>query len=247
MMLQNDADVRLQDYLQARDRHRKRFLIASAVLLTLLVVGIGYQAWKFVRHLSAAARLESKGLMVDWYFEDGSYWKGGSSDVTYQHRRNDSPIALTRDDFVLLSEIYPVRRLELTNYEDLNDSDVDKIARCTDLRELRLGHDDVKSLRPSRTRLTDKIVDPLSQLTELRVLALAGIPITDAKLSLLAKLQNLEDLDLDGTAITDAGLPQLLALPNLRHLRIAKTRVSDEAAADFQKKAPRVTILRVSE
>jgi hypothetical protein len=65
------------------------------------------------------------------------------------------------------------------------------------------------------------------RLKDLKVLSVAGSPITDAGLEHFRSLKQLRTLDLEGTSITDAGLGSLDGLDGLQHLYLDSTEVTD--------------------
>ena len=101
-------------------------------------------------------------------------------------------------DPIVEKEICEVLRIsagELTN------------ADLTNVTELTLWHE----------QLTNKGVEDVAKLQQLKKLGLGGNPITDACLKDLAKLRNLEILRLSNTKITDKGAAELRkALPKCK-------------------------------
>ena len=76
--------------------------------------------------------------------------------------------------------------------------------------------------------VTDRDMEPLEKLRQLRSLDLAGCRrVTGAGLAHIEGLRGLEDLSLTNTAIADAGLVHLHRLSRLRRLNLCGTAVTD--------------------
>jgi len=70
-------------------------------------------------------------------------------------------------------------------------------------------------------------LEHLKELTDLGILSLDGIQVTDSDLEHLKGLTNLYDLRLDATQVTDAGLEHLKGLTNLYVLTLGGMQVTD--------------------
>ena len=79
----------------------------------------------------------------------------------------------------------------------------------------------------SNTRATDKALEHLKGLVDIKSLALNNTEITDAGLVHLSGLVSLEHLYLNDTAIGDVGLEHIRGLANIRGLDLRNTEVSD--------------------
>jgi hypothetical protein len=78
------------------------------------------------------------------------------------------------------------------------------------------------------SKVTDKGLKHLKELTKLQSLYLAANKVTDEGLKHLKGLTSLETLHLSNTKVTDAGLEHLKGLSNLRSLTIRNSQVTDE-------------------
>lgn len=92
------------------------------------------------------------------------------------------------------------------------------------LRDIR---DQLIWLNLSHTPLTDEQLEPLSKLSNLRVLYLNNTAITDAGLSKLSSLSDLRSLSLVGTKITDESVETFRKLKNLANLFLYQTSVTN--------------------
>lgn len=90
------------------------------------------------------------------------------------------------------------------------------------------------SVNLNRCPITDKGLESLRGLENIRHLNLSNTKITDAGLDVVATMSNLEDLGLNFTHITGAGLKKLAPLKRLRKLGLGFTRVGDEGVANLQ-------------
>jgi len=82
-------------------------------------------------------------------------------------------------------------------------------------------------LNLSHTRITDKQVEAISKLVNLRVLYLNNTAITDAGISQLLPLSELRWLSLVGTRVTDKSIPTFVGLKNLTNLFLYQTGLTE--------------------
>jgi uncharacterized protein (TIGR03067 family) len=134
-----------------------------------------------------------------------------------------------------------------------------KLRNCPDFRMLAL-HD--------KTPISPELLDAISQIAELRMLAMGDRPITpnvvpavlrlkhleslslratgiaDADIAQLGSLTKLQFLDLDQSKMTDEGLLSLNGLTSLRLLDIRGSNVSQQVLSDFQAAHPLCRVLK---
>lgn len=106
-----------------------------------------------------------------------------------------------------------------------------------DMRLFEAGKKHLKNLRTLDLRLTkigDRGVAKLGNLTSLRTLNLFRTGLGDEGLADLRKLTKLETLLIGGTKVTDAGLVNLKPFTRLRKLSLFQTQVSDEGVAQLK-------------
>jgi serine/threonine protein kinase len=96
-----------------------------------------------------------------------------------------------------------------------------------DLEVLR-GLTNLKVLNLDHTETTDQGMKAVAQAGNLVSLSLTNTQVTDTGLAELRPLTGLDDLRLDRLPITDAGLAQLSAFPRLAKLSLYHTGVTDE-------------------
>lgn len=94
------------------------------------------------------------------------------------------------------------------------------------------------------TAVTDKDVEAIGSLVELRELYLHRTNITDVSLANISKLGSLQVLHLRNTRVTDQGLEKLKALSNLQELYLIETRVTEAGVQRLRKALPHAKILR---
>jgi Leucine-rich repeat (LRR) protein len=96
----------------------------------------------------------------------------------------------------------------------------------------------IRSVRLSRTAVTDADLLHLKKLSGLKALYLDDTRITDAGLAHLAGLTGLETLSLNYTRIGDAGLEHLKTLSQLRSLELLETAVTAAGLRSLRKALP---------
>jgi hypothetical protein len=104
--------------------------------------------------------------------------------------------------------------------------------------------DDIDELTLSGDSITDKHLEPLRNLSGLRVLTIARTAISDAGLAHLKGLKGLRRLFLADTAVTDRGLEYLQGLSELRELDLTNTRVTNAGVKRLQKSLPALKVTR---
>ena len=82
----------------------------------------------------------------------------------------------------------------------------------------------------ARTKVTDKGLAHLSEMSNLTRLHLENTGVTDAGLAHLTGLSNLEYLNLYGTQVTDAGLQKLAGLKKLKKVFLWQSKATDAGA-----------------
>ncbi|MCE9607620.1 MAG: DUF1080 domain-containing protein [Planctomycetia bacterium] len=96
------------------------------------------------------------------------------------------------------------------------------------------------SISIKNTRVSDTVLQQLSDLPKLETLCLAGSGLTDDSLKWAAdRFKTLSDLDLRNvTGITDSGLKHLSQLPNLNYVWLDGTGVTAAGVAELKKARP---------
>ena len=91
------------------------------------------------------------------------------------------------------------------------------------LRDLKLT-----TLALGSSRLTDRGLESLAQISSLTSLDVNQLAVSDLGLAHIARLPNLRSLSLENTQVTDAGLSELKSHPKLHALFVAGTRLTDQ-------------------
>jgi uncharacterized membrane protein len=96
-------------------------------------------------------------------------------------------------------------------------------------------------LRNKKT-MTDDLVSPLKDFTNLTRLHLENSGITDKGVKELENLESLEYLNLYGTAISDQSIESLAKLKNLKRVFLWQTNVTGKGVAALREKRPDVEV-----
>ena len=120
-----------------------------------------------------------------------------------------------------LAHLPPVNELDLA-WTGLGDF-CDPRHRLRGLRTLDLSNG-------RGTRLTDRALRCLSELSHLTSLSLAGNVIGDSSMTSVASLQDLRSLDLTNTRVGDRGIEHLAGLPRLRSVQLFGLPITDRSA-----------------
>ena len=132
---------------------------------------------------------------------------------------NDLPI--TDDGLAHLAEWKaPVGNLDLRGCSVSNDG-LAYLKSLKSLKAIRLNG------TSGATTVDDGGLQHLVDLTNLKVLALDGLWVSEVGLESLDRLVNLEELYLKSTTISDEGLRLLARYPKLKKLRLAFNQISD--------------------
>ncbi|MEO2032552.1 MAG: TIGR03067 domain-containing protein, partial [Planctomycetaceae bacterium] len=120
----------------------------------------------------------------------------------------------------MVNAIVRLDKLESLNLQNagITDDDLGQIAKLTKLKTLWLNNSKMPGKsNVTKSKITDKGVQSLKSLTELRFLSLSNSNVTDKGLQSLNGLTSLKMLWLGGTQITDAGLAEIkAALPECK-------------------------------
>jgi len=123
---------------------------------------------------------------------------------------------------------------------EIGDTDISQLYPWKDLKELRCSQCQLaklslapfaklESLDLSYNPFTDKGMEGLAGLTNLRRLLLRDTLVTDDGLKFLANLTKLEELDLSGARITDKGVQYLRNLKSMRRLNLLGAQITDDS------------------
>jgi hypothetical protein len=112
------------------------------------------------------------------------------------------------------------------------------------LKELAAVLTPVTQLNLENRHVTDRGIEHLKGLVELRCLVLNDTQLTDDGLEHLKGLSQLQVLSLDNTRVTDSGLIHLKALAHLQSLYLQRTHVTEGGVKELQQALPNCTVVR---
>jgi hypothetical protein len=136
--------------------------------------------------------------------------------------------------------------VELAHLEDLSlgftavtNAGLQKICTLANLKGLGLFSTKVTDaglvcLSLADDDVSDRSMEILAELGDIRSLHLDGTHLTDVGLEVLSRLRNLAELTLAGTEITDDGLRMLQKMPGLKYIDIDGCEVSNDVVADLR-------------
>lgn len=106
----------------------------------------------------------------------------------------------------------------------------------------------VISVKLEGKQVTDRAIDEVVKLPEIRSLSLAKSSITDAGLAKLKRLAALESLGITDTPATDRGLKHLEAIPTLKFVWVCTTeQLTQQGVSSLQQVLPGVRIFVMNE
>jgi Leucine-rich repeat (LRR) protein len=113
------------------------------------------------------------------------------------------------------------------------------------LAQLRPLAPNLETLALSDTRISDRGLDEIAYLHNIKVLNLKNTKVTDEGMKKLLPLTNLKWLVLIDTGITDAGLKQLAEIKSLSQLEVVGTKVTWPGVRWLQKAHPGLKVDKV--
>ena len=179
--------------------------------------------------------------------------------VSHLALRTKTTTVITDQTLTQMSQHKGLLGLNVSGPFNVTPDGLGKLRNCPDFRMLLL-HD--------KTPISPELLDAISQIAELRGLAIGDRPMTpnvvpavlrlknleslslratgivDADIAQLGSLTKLQFLDLDQSKMTDEGLQSLNGLTSLRLLDIRGSNVSQQVLSDFQATHPQCRILK---
>jgi len=135
--------------------------------------------------------------------------------------------------------VFPVARN--SNYLKVNFVTVDSITN-NDIALLVGIKKQLVWLNLGQKKISDSLLVPIAELTNLTRLQLDNTPITDKGVASLQSLVNLQYLNLVGTKVTPQGVIQLKNLPKLQAIYLYKTFISSSDWLMLKNNFPKVTL-----
>lgn len=97
-------------------------------------------------------------------------------------------------------------------------------------------------------QVTDRAIDEVVKLPEVRTLSFAKSSISDAGIAKLKRLTTLESLGITDTPVTDRGIKHLEEIPTLKFLWVCTTdKLTPQGVASLQQTVPGVRIFVMNE
>jgi hypothetical protein len=103
----------------------------------------------------------------------------------------------------------------------------------------------VSRINLNSTKITDKDLIKLKEISDLKRLGLHSTKVTDKGMVTIAELSSLEELELSNTSLTDKGLEKLSGLSNLKKLFINQTGVTKAGIESVQSKLSGCKIIHI--
>jgi len=159
-----------------------------------------------------------------------------------------NPLLVTNKDLAMITGLRDLEVLDLRGTQ-ISDEALTHLTDLPSLEQLYLGGSVITDTEPTlfHARFTDAAVDPVVQLTSLKVLSLAKTDIGDPAVQKLPALSNLEVLFLLGTNVTDESVEALSQMTSLRELYLQETAVTPEGLERLREALPETEILPLDE
>lgn len=159
-----------------------------------------------------------------------------------------NPLLVTNKDLALITGLPDLMVLDLRGTQ-ISDEALTHLTDLPSLEQLYLGGSVRTDTEPTlfHARFTDAAVDPIAQLTTLKILSLAKTDIGDEAVKKLPALTKLEVLFLLGTQITDDSVDPLSQMNSLKELYLQETAVTPEGLKRLRAALPETEILPLDE
>lgn len=158
------------------------------------------------------------------------------------------PLLVTNKDLALLTGLPDLIVLDLRGTQ-ISDEALTHLTDLPVLEQLYLGGSVRTDTEPTlfHARFTDAAIDPVAQLTTLKILSLAKTDIGDEAVQKLPALTNLEVLFLLGTQVTDESVDALSQMKSLKELYLQETAVTPDGLQRLRAALPQTEILPLGE
>lgn len=159
-----------------------------------------------------------------------------------------NPLLVTNKDLAMITGLADLIVLDLRGTQ-ISDQALTHLTGLPSIEQLYLGGSVITDTEPTlfHARFTDASVDPVVQLTSLKVLSLAKTDIGDEAVKKLPALTNLEILFLLGTNITDESVDALSQMKSLKELYLQETAITPNGLKRLRETLPNTEILPLDE
>jgi len=159
-----------------------------------------------------------------------------------------NPLLVTNKDLAMITGLPDLIVLDLRGTQ-ISDEALTHLTDLPKLDQLYLGGSVITDTEPTlfHARFTDAAIDPVVQLTSLKVLSLAKTDIGDEAVQKLPALTKLEVLFLLGTNVTDASIDALSQMKSLKELYLQETAITPAGLKRLRAALPETEILPLEE
>ncbi|MBA2113277.1 leucine-rich repeat domain-containing protein [Bremerella alba] len=159
-----------------------------------------------------------------------------------------NPLLVTNKDLAMITGLPDLEVLDLRGTQ-ISDDALTHLTELPSLEQLYLGGSVITDTEPTlfHARFTDAAVDPIVQLTSLKLLSLAKTDIGDQAAQKLPALTNLEILFLLGTNLTDKSVEAFAQMKSLKKLYLQETSITSEGLQRLREALPDTEILPLDE
>lgn len=221
-------------------------LMSIVVAGILLVVGGLIVNW--AAKPSPPALLETDQDPTVSKFRRVGFEIGRDNENRIQVITTPNPLLVTNKDLAMITGLPDLIVLDLRGTQ-ISDEALTHLTDLPSIEQLYLGGSVITDTEPTlfHARFTDSAVDPVVQLTTLKVLSLAKTDIGDEAVKKLPALTNLEILFLLGTNVTDESVDALAQMKSLKELYLQETAVTPEGLQRLREALPETEILPLDE
>ena len=199
-----------------------------------------YNWWQYVNPTNVNYFATFKGINpVNYDTGVVSYSKRTAiSLVGWINHNVDLSTAISNDSLVHLESLVNLEQLLIGS--NISDAGILHVRKLEKLR-----HFEVTLSGSQNWNITDESMVTLGGLTNMEILRLYFCgKVTDRGIQLLTRLVNLKELTLNGTGISDKGLSYLRSFPKLETLGLAATNITDEGVAILIEQLPSLPALK---
>ncbi len=216
-------------------------LSALATLGVLMLVGVWFLNWVSKPALPNLPDNDQDPVVSK--FRHVGFEIGRNADGEIQVITTPNPLLVTDKDLALVTGLQHLTVLDLRGTQ-ITDDALDHLTDLPKIEKLYVGGSVVTDTEPTlfHARFTNAAVEPVVELSTLKLLSLAKTDIGDDAVRQLPKLTNLEVLYLLGTNITDDCLDALSQMKSLKALYLQETNVTPKGLEKLRAALPETEI-----